>query len=103
MSANNFKLSGVDIFVEVKLGTKLPESVGIFNLKHIASRGLKIAAGSDANILDIGWVCARYTFSNPPSGSGDKEIGELIATIGKSYNWTSLIKLYDDGGKPAYT
>lgn len=103
MTTNNFTLRGVDIFVETKLGAKLPESVGSLKLLHIASRGLKIDPSAETTMLDVGWVCARYSFASAIVGNGDNEISALISAIGSKYNWTSLVKLFDDAGKPAYT
>lgn len=98
----NFKTCGVDIFIEANLKASLPDKVGNLTLKHIASRGLKLTPNTDISILDVGWLCARYTFPNPQEEC-DSEINELIITIGKSHRWTSLVKLFDDNGAPAYT
>ena len=103
MSNSNVTLAGVDVFVEAPLNVQLPPSIGSLNLKHVASRGLKLTPSASSSVLDVGWLCARYVFAKPVTGSGDNEIAELLIALGKDYRWTSAVKLFDVDGKPTYS
>lgn len=103
---DNRLISGVDIFVEAPFNAKLPQQVGGLKLTHIASRGTKLkGAELEKTILDVGWLCARYSFDGPVKGGGesDQAICQLIQQIGSSYKWSSLIKLYTENGKPLFS
>lgn len=94
---------GVDVFVEAPLHTEFPKDLAGLSFKHAASRGLKLSGGNSASVLDVGWLCVRYSFVKPISGNGDKEIAEFLLALGQKYKWTSLVKLFDIDGKPAYS
>ncbi len=100
---NITKVLGVDIFLEAPLSVKLPPQIGAFKLKHVASRGTALGGPSVAEILDVGWVCARYLFEKPDNNSNDAEITTLMTTLGKDYRWSSILKLYEINGSPAFT
>ena len=99
------KVLGIDLFVEAPFSAQLPKQVGTLQLKHVASRGTTLSGTeADKAMLDVGWLCARYVFTG---GSTDAEVNSqilsLIENIGKSYRWSSAIKLYEIDGKPAFT
>lgn len=102
MSNTNMKITGVDVFVEAPLNARMPEQVGNFTLNHVSSRGLKLTSGAEASVLDVGWLCARYTVQKD-AATNDGEIADLLSHIGKTYKWTSVMKLFEDNGKAAYT
>jgi len=97
--------SGVDIFVAAKLGEALPATVGLFTLKSVSSRGTVTSATSAGEILDVGWVCARYLLNDKALGSEvfNAEVSRLIGELGKGREWSSIIKLYDVDGDKAYS
>lgn len=93
------KFVGVDVFVEAKLNAELPKSISKFSLKSVSSRGLKIS-GTDASILDVGWLCARYSCD---TSGGEDAVADLLTALSQNYRWTSVVKLFEIDGKPAYT
>ncbi|MFZ9520406.1 MAG: hypothetical protein ACO3A4_08005 [Silvanigrellaceae bacterium] len=99
-------ISGIDIFVEAPFDCNLPKQVGSLNLVHISSRGTKLkGAALEKTILDVGWLCARYTFENPLNNNADVDaaICNLVQKIGATFKWSSIIKLYSQDGKPLFS
>ncbi|MEN9826507.1 MAG: hypothetical protein RI953_2252 [Pseudomonadota bacterium] len=99
-------ISGIDIFVEAPFECDLPKQVGSLTLSHISSRGTKLkGAALEKTILDVGWLCARYTFEKPVNNSteADSAICNLVQKVGSTFKWSSIIKLYSQDGKPLFS
>lgn len=95
---------GVDIFVECADGLpKIPETVG--RLKHVfkSNRGQKVWPGplTDAKLVDL-YRC-RYVAPEGSPPLTDAEVAEVQAAVGKSYPWSHLEKLLEQGGKAMYS
>lgn len=108
MSSTNDKrlINGVDIFVEASFSESLPQTVGNLRLAHVASRGTKLKGDPlEKNILDVGWLCARYLFDTPAqqASSCDNAICQLIEKISAKHVWSSVVKLYSLDGKALYS
>lgn len=99
------KILGIDLFVEAPFAAQLPKQVGTLTLMHVASRGTVLSGtDSDRAILDVGWLCARYVIAGGATeAEANTQILTLIEAVGKTYRWSSAIKLYEVDGKPAFT
>lgn len=97
--------TGVDVFVSARLGDALPANVGAFTLKSVSSRGTVTSAKSAGEILDVGWVCARYLARDKGLAreAFDAELAKLLAEIGRGRDWSSVVKLYEVDGEKAYS
>lgn len=99
-------LSGIDIFIEASFSTELPQKIGTLKLSHTSSRGTKLKGDPlEKDILDVGWICARYLFENPRQQGTDANaaICELIEKVGSQHTWSSVIKLYSQDGKALFS
>lgn len=99
----NRKIVGVDLFVEAPLVSQFPERVGELALKHVASRGTVLSRSRQAEILDVGWICVRYLFTQAVGSRADEAIAQLVQTIGEKHSWSSLIKLYEVDGTNGFS
>lgn len=106
MSKQISRIAGVDLFVAACFGDELPKTVGAFSLKNVTSRGTTVSAKDSGNILDVGWVCARYLLPADSSLAGtalDHEVTKLLGEVGKAREWSSLVKLYEMDGAKAFS
>ncbi|MEY2987494.1 MAG: hypothetical protein RJB13_1015 [Pseudomonadota bacterium] len=100
------QLAGFDVFIEAPFAAQLPKELGDFQLECISSRGTKLKGVElERCILDVHWLCARYTFITPQdvNSKTSEKILKAVEQIGQQYNWSSLIKLYVADGKPQYS
>ncbi|MFN3478010.1 MAG: isocitrate/isopropylmalate family dehydrogenase [bacterium] len=66
--SNNWKITGIDLFIEWNKTTSLPElpkNVGKLELKMISNRGTKIYPPPTPDILMVNWYRCRYLSQEP--------------------------------------
>ncbi len=95
-----WEVRGVDVFVEHIGIPEVPTQVGPFTLKLISNRGTKVFPGPTPPITLVDWHRCRYLAEN---AVGDRDILQLLETVGLNHTWVHIEKLRHADGEACYS
>ena len=110
VSANDRRLTGVDIYVESSLEPKALAvemeklaTTSPLTLQIITNRGAIVFPASDRRVSLVDHYRCRFVLRDSAGKFGDAEILSLLGSVGAKFRWMHVEKLQDFDGEKAYS